>query len=152
MAAGKISVRSITLKEIQPLREKWLVASGLIVTDGFEGDARSRTQHLGAIRKGKILGIVSLFNEPRPAMVEAKAWRLRGLAVNPSVRGEGCGRSLIEGAARHIARSRGNLLWANVPVVSCDFFCALDFEIAGDAFDVHDLDPHHRILLHLNKR
>jgi GNAT superfamily N-acetyltransferase len=152
MARRKVAVKTVDAKEIQALRAKWLVSECLMLAEEIEGDARPRTRHLGALSGGRILGIVSLFNEPRPGLVEASAWRLQGLAVAPSAWGEGVGRSLIAGVSLHLRNVKGSLLWANVPVSTCDFFRALKFEIAGDPFELPGLAPHHRILLNPKPR
>lgn len=148
----KINIKSITTKELYPLRESWLVEPGLIADPRFPGDGRSRAHHVGAVLQGTIIGIASVYNEPRPAMVEGRSWRLQGLAVMPRDRREGVGTSLVEAISRHVLRNKGNLIWANVPSDSCEFFAALKFEIAGDSFDVPGLGDHNRVLLHLKKR
>lgn len=148
----RINVKSIALKELQPLWDGWLVATGIVSETHLSESNPSRARHLGALRRGAIVGIVSLCREPRPAMVEARAWWLQGLAVAPGVRRQGYGRALVEAAERHVVRSHGNLLWANVSADSCDFFRAMKFEVAGDAFEVQGLGPHHRVLLRPKKR
>lgn len=148
----RINVKAISLKELRPLWDDWLVATGIISETQLSESNPSPARHLGALRRGAIVGIVSLCREPRPAMIEARAWRLLGLAVAPSIRRQGYGRTLVEAAERHVVRSNGNLLWANVPTDSCDFFCAMKFEVVGDAFEVHGLGLHHRVLLRPKRR
>ncbi len=121
------NIKSIHLKEVKPLRERWLVKPGLIDEAELPLDVQRSAHHLGAVMKGKIFGIATLHHEPRPAMVEPKAWRLRAIAVAPGLRGEGIGRLLVECASRHAARNRASLLWANIPVDTADFFSAVAF-------------------------
>lgn len=149
---AKINIKSITTKELHPLRESWLVEPGIISKSHFSGDGRSRAYHIGAVLQGSIIGIASVYNEPRPAMVEGRAWRLQGLAVMTRDRREGVGTSLVEAISRHVLRNKGNFIWANVPVDCCDFFRELKYEVAGDAFDVPGLGDHRRVLLRLKKR
>ncbi len=148
----KISVKSIDPKQLYPLREAWLVATGVIPEARIVEDKSSRVEHLGAFCKGSIVGVVSLYNEPRPGMVERKAWRLRGLASDPSRRGEGIGCALLEAATRRVTRSRGDLLWGNVPVDTSDFFRKMKFEPAGDPFETRDGGLQQRVLFRPKKR
>ncbi|MFT5444380.1 MAG: ribosomal protein S18 acetylase RimI-like enzyme [Myxococcota bacterium] len=143
----KVIVKSITPQKLDPLREAWLVVPGIIAGDKLAQDDRSSIQHLGAISRGKIIGVVSVYNEPRPAMVEGKAWRMRNLAVLPALRNEKIGTALIDGVSRFVSRRCGSLIWAHVPVEGCEFFRALGFDVVGDSFEVKGLAPHHRILL-----
>ncbi len=141
------NIKSLSLKELKPLRERWLVEPGLLSEVELPLDKGRTAHHLGAIMKGKTFGIATLHHEPRPAMVEPKAWRLRALAVAPGLRGEGIGRLLVQSASRHVARNHGTLLWANVPVDVVDFYTKVGFEVAGDPFEGPDHGPQHRVLM-----
>ncbi len=141
------NIKSIDLKEVKPLRERWLVEPGLMSDVELPLDSQRSAHHLGAIMKGKIFGIATLHHEPRPAMAEPKAWRMQAMAVAPGLRGEGIGRLLVECASRHVVRNGGKLLWANVPVDVVDFYRAVGFEVAGDPFEGPDHGPQHRVLI-----
>ncbi len=149
---ARVNIKSISPKELRPLRQRWLVDPGLASDVEFPSDTQSRAHHMGAIVKGKIYGIASVYHEPRPAMVEGRSWRLQALAVAPGLRREGFGTALVEAASRHVLRNKGNLVWANVPVASIEFFRAMKFEVAGDAFEMHELGAHHRVLLKPKRR
>jgi len=140
-------IKTIDLKEVKPLRERWLVEPGLMPEVDLPLDKARSTRHFGAIVQGKIFGVVTIQNEPRPALVEPKAWRLCGLGVAPGLREEGLGRLLVQAVSRDAARRQGSQLWANVPVDVVDFFSKTGFEIAGDVFESADLGPHHRVLM-----
>lgn len=150
--ARRIAVKPIHVKEVIELREVWLVAPGLLEVAEFDRDKAATTRHLGAVDRGKILGMVSLYREPRPAMIEGHAWRMRGLAVGSASRGAGLGRALIEAAERLVLKEKGNLIWSNVRTRSIDFFTSVGFEQVGDVFELRDQGEYLRILLQPKKR
>lgn len=143
----RANIKTLTLKELTPLRERWLVEPGLLPSAELPLDRQGSSHHLGAVLKGKTFGVATLHHEPRPAMIEPHAWRLCALAIAPGLRGEGMGRLLVQAASRLAAKRRGKLLWANVPVDVVGFFTAVGFEVAGDPFDPPNQGPHHRVLM-----
>lgn len=150
--AKRIAVKPIALKETLERRKAWLVEAGIVNVAEHPGDKSSSTRHLGALGRGSIVGVVSLYREPRPALVEGHAWRMRGLAVGKRSRGAGVGRALIEAAERFVLKQHGNLIWSNVAGSSIDFFAAVGFERVGDAFGTQYSGDYYRVLLHPRRR
>jgi GNAT superfamily N-acetyltransferase len=106
----------------------------------YEGDDDTRTLHLLAKEGKQVLGVISVYHDPR-GEVGSEVWRIRGLAVDPEHRGQGLGRMLLA-AVQAVVEKRGGGLWANVREGAVDFYAAHGFERQGGPFEVPDLGPH----------
>ncbi len=145
-------VKRTRVKEIS-LKETHAIRSAVNREFGFErpievpGDEHPRTRHLGAFRKGALLGVVSVYSQSRPAMLEGRSWMIAGLAVIAADRRSGVGTALVEGVSRSVLKSKGNLVWCEVPLEAVPFFKALGFEAVGDEFEHVGCGPHRRMLM-----
>ena len=100
----------------------------------FPGDDAPTTVHWGAFVGGKCVGVASLFAE--------RGVRLRGMAVEPDLCGQGIGTALI----RHIQRTaaeKGQSLWCSARVSAVGFYEKLGWETEGDVFNVPLIGPHY---------
>lgn len=95
-----------------------------------------------------VLGCVRLEPVPCPwpvaPDVSARAsWQLRAMATDPSVRGAGLGRLLVEAAVDHVADRAGDLIWCNARVGAEGFYARMGFRTVTDRFLVHDVPEEH---------
>jgi GNAT superfamily N-acetyltransferase len=138
-----VVVRPVTAAEIRPLRQRVLRPNQPESAAVFPGDDDATTTHLGAFRVGRLVGIASLYAEPRrggPA--SAAGWRLRGMATAPDARRQGVGRALVEACLRLVADTGGGELWCNARTPAVGFYAGAGFEVASEEFDVPGIGPH----------
>lgn len=147
-AAGR--VRAITPVQVRQLRHSVLRPFDPPEKLVYAGDEDPDTLHAGAFADdGSLVGIASVCREPMPAgsdrrgSVDGGAWRLRGMATVPAVRGQGLGRALLEACFDHIRARGGDLLWCNARVAALGFYERMDFMAQGEEFEIVPIGPHY---------
>jgi len=136
-----VEIASITAAQTRPLRHLVLRPTQPAAATDYPGDHSPDTRHFGAVEQGRLVGIASLYKEPR-ADGPADGWRLRGMATAPEARGRGAGRALLRACRDHVAVAGGGELWCNARVVATAFYTAAGFEAVGPHFDIEDIGPH----------
>jgi GNAT superfamily N-acetyltransferase len=138
-----IEVRAVPAEQTRPLRQVVLRPGQPPESTVYPGDDDSGTVHLAALEDGELLGVASLYREPRPgADARAPAWRLRGMATAPHARGRRVGRALLAACRTHVAGEGGGELWCNARTSAARFYAAAGFEVVSDEFDVPDIGRH----------
>ena len=87
------------------------------------------------------MGIASLYREARPGGPEG-GWRIRGMATEPDVRGEGFGAALVVACVEHVAARGGGELWCNARLGAVGFYRGAGFVVAGEEFDIPGIGTH----------
>ncbi len=115
------------------------------------GDQDPDTAYL-AVRalagNGALIGCVRLEPVPCPwadslDVDTEHAWQLRAMATDPSARGTGIGRLLVEAAVNHVADRGGNAIWCNARVGAKAFYTRLGFRTVTGEFTVCEVPEHH---------
>ena len=127
-------IRAITAAETRPLRHRVLRPTQAAESTLYPGDDQASV-HLGAFEGDRLVGVASLYAEPRTGA--AGGWRLRGMATAPEVRGRG-----LAASVSHAAGQGGGELWCNARLAAVGFYAARGFEVVSDEFDVPDIGPH----------
>lgn len=120
----------------------------------YPGDDHPRGAHFGAYDDGgRLVGIASVFPDVAPdhlagtippaAFDSDAAFRLRGMATLPHVRGAGYGRHLLEACFEHVRKQGGTYLWCNARVNAAGFYHAMGLDAFGDAFEIDLIGPHY---------
>ncbi len=126
-------IERVTAKDCYGLRESILRPGQPKVNWTFDADDDPRTIHL-AMKDGSEVGaIVSLLPEEK----EGCTWRLRGMAVKDSLRGEGVGQQLLVALLAMVDEP----IWCTVRKNVQEFYMKNGFEIFGEAFTMNDM-PH----------
>jgi len=136
-------IRSVSAEELRPLRHRVLRPSQAFEETVYPGDDLPGTIHLGSFdgdRTGAgIVGIASLYREGRG---DGAGWRLRGMATDPSVRGQGHGAAVLAACIDHVAASDGGELWCNARLPAVGFYERAGFDVVSEEFDVAGIGPH----------
>ena len=105
----------------------------------LSGDEVDGTFHLGVDDGGTLVAVATFV--PTDEGVQ-----LRGMAVEPAVRGRGVGRLLVEAALERLRDAGVERLWCNARDDAVPFYERLGFRVTGDGF-VHAESgiPHHRM-------
>ena len=138
--AHRALIRPVAAGDIRPLRQRVLRPEQPFESTLYPGDDLPGTVHLGAFDGEVLVGIASLYREPREG--EDDGWRLRGMATIPEVRGRGLGAALLDACLEHAAAAGGAEVWCNARVPAIGFYERAGFEVASDRFDVAGIGPH----------
>lgn len=127
----RFTIAPIDAVQTHPLRATILLNGDLNACE-LAGDHARTTLHVG-VRDGRsnIVAVASLCEEPRDDDPARPAWRLRGMAVHPTVRGMGFGRELVQVCVRHAEASGAALVWCTAREAAYRFYEKLGFAADG---------------------
>lgn len=138
-----ITVRTIDVRAARQLRRQLLRPHQDPWEIVFDGDDAFDTLHAGGYDEDALVGIASVMREAPPWDEGAeRAWRLRGMATLPEVRGQGYGGALLERCLAHAVERGGDTAWCTSRVPAVGFYRRFGFETEGGVFDVPPIGPH----------
>ena len=79
--------------------------------------------------------------DPPELLPHSPRWQLRGMAVDPSLRGLGIGERLLSMAEREV----GEPMWCNARANVAGFYERSRWVVHGPPFDVPGIGPHVRM-------
>lgn len=135
-------VKRISAQETRPLRQQVLRPHQRAEELIYPGDDDPDALHLGAYEGDRLVGILSACRE-MPETGEPHAWRLRGMATLPDVRGAGYGGKLLRAAIGYVATQGCTYLWCNARTPVIGFYEHYDFERRGEEFEPPHIGPHY---------
>jgi predicted GNAT family N-acyltransferase len=135
-------IRPISAAATRPLRQRVLRPEQTQEELVYPGDDADGTIHLGAFAGDVLVGIASLYHEAPPGRTEANAWRLRGMATSPEVRGGGYGGKLLQSSLETARSHGGAAIWCNARVSVIDFYQHYGFRSDGAVFVLAGIGPH----------
>jgi GNAT superfamily N-acetyltransferase len=149
-------VRRARAEEIFPLRHA-VLRPGRPVTASVYGEDATAV-HIGAWDEqddgATLVGCATVFPDPWPgsaaAAPEEAAWRLRGMAVDPTRRRGGVGHQVLLAAVEAARTAGAPLLWANARVAALPFYERQGWTVVGEEFRTADTGlPHKPVVLRL---
>lgn len=130
----EITTRAIPVALTYDLRDRVLNQGKQAVKPG---DDAPDTLHVAAYDEdGQIVGIASIYHEPPPDSDNPDAWRLRGMATLPAVRGRGYGAHALQHCIDHVAAQGGNLIWCNVRENAVGFYRHMGFQVHDTPYEL----------------
>ena len=118
----------------------------------YEGDDLPTAVHLVALDGADaVVACATLFPAPTERF-GPNAWRLRGMAVAPSLQGTGVGRELLDEAVRRVRAEGADVIWADGRDTALGFYEREGWRVEGDGYDVPvgtGTIPHHLVVLEL---
>lgn len=144
-----LQVRTARVDEIFPLRHAVLRPGRPSSSSVYPGDPRA--VHIGAWNDGALVGCATVFPDPWAGPPpEPKAWRLRGMAVDPTRQGSGVGREVLAAAVAAARDAGAPMLWANARSTAVGFYERCGWRVLGGEFITPDTGrPHRRMLVEL---
>jgi GNAT superfamily N-acetyltransferase len=136
-----IVIRRATVEEVVPLRMIVLRPGLPEEASRWSGDLEEATAHFAAWDDGRLVGIATVMQRPWPGDGEGPAWQLRGMAVDPALRGTGVGRRLLDAVRDHVAAP----VWCNARVTALGFYEREGWLAIGDVFEIAGAGPHVRM-------
>jgi GNAT superfamily N-acetyltransferase len=151
---SSLVVRPARVDEIFPLRHAVLRPGRPVTYSVYSEDEGA--VHIGAWDDGMLVGCATVFPDPWAGSLgwpaEPAAWRLRGMAVDPSRQGGGIGGQVLASAVDAAREAEAPLLWANARTTALRFYARHGWEVAGEEFVTPDTGlPHFPILLALRE-
>lgn len=102
--------------------------------------------HLAALDPdGTVVGSAALRAEPPVVALpgaDGLCWRLRGMAVAPSLQGTGVGAQVLAAVLARVAGAGGGLLWCNARTPARTFYARAGFVEHGDVWEDPEIGPH----------
>jgi GNAT superfamily N-acetyltransferase len=141
-----LEVRRAQVDEIFPLRHAVLRPGRPESASVYAEDGTA--VHIGAWDDGVLVGCATVFPDPWrgggdwPA--DAAAWRLRGMAVDPSRHRAGIGRRVLAAVVDAATTGGAPLLWANARTTALAFYEADGWTVAGEEFIAADTGLAHK--------
>jgi len=118
----------------------------------FAGDDLATSRHLGACPDDDTppVGVASIYQNPappefvpaHPLLASSKAFQLRGMATDPTVRGTGVGGGLLIACFAHATILGGNIFWCNARTSVRGFYEHHGLEAFGDEYHPPGIGPH----------
>jgi len=135
------SIARVEVADILPLRQAVLRPTLSPQESVYAEDHAPSTVHLAVLTDdATVVACVTVF--PSPLDDAPEAWRLRGMATDPTVRGTGVGGRLLAVAIAAVEGAGGHVLWCNAREPAEGFYARYGFEPIGELFEVPPLGPH----------
>lgn len=132
-----VTVRRATPDEVVGVRWPVLRPGRPRETAIFDGDAAVDTRHWVAELDGAAVGCVTVMAQAWDGI----PWRLRGMAVLPTLHRRGVGRALIDVVHAEVAAP----MWCDARLVAVPFYAAAGWQVRSDVFDIPGIGPHHKM-------
>jgi predicted GNAT family N-acyltransferase len=145
-----IVVKPIPSKDTWPIRQQILRPFLPVSEMAYPQDETPGARHFGAFKNDALVGIASVGREPSPGEADPNAWRLRGMATLPEVRGEGYGKALVLACIDYLHEKGATLFWCNARLNAEKFYLSLGFDSYGERFELPQIGPHVRMRLPLS--
>lgn len=78
-----------------------------------------------------------------PDGIGPAAWRIRGMATAPELRGRGAGTLVLDALVRHAVARGASRIWCNARVPARSLYERAGFEVASEEFEVPEIGPHY---------
>ncbi|WP_332451769.1 GNAT family N-acetyltransferase [Burkholderia ubonensis] len=129
------TIAEIPAEQTYPLR-----AAVLLVGDeqacALPGDHDPTTVHFAVRDDANIVAVASICEERLKDDPAPRAWRLRGMAVAPPMRGLGFGQLLVRLSIRRARQAGAELVWCTARESARDFYRALGFVADSPPFSM----------------
>ncbi|HEX4036376.1 MAG TPA: GNAT family N-acetyltransferase [Solirubrobacteraceae bacterium] len=74
---------------------------------------------------------------------EGGAWRIRGMATTPAVRGRGAGSAVLEALVEHAAASGAQRVWCNARTPARSLYERAGLRVVSEQFELPAIGPHY---------
>ncbi|MEU6115162.1 GNAT family N-acetyltransferase [Streptomyces sp. NPDC047117] len=103
--------------------------------------------HMAAYDGDTVAACATFFPDPVPGEEDVPAYRFRGMASAPEVRGRGFGAAVLRAGIEEAARRGAAYVWCNGRVVARGFYERMGFTTDGETFEIVPSGAHHRFVL-----
>ncbi len=132
-----IDVREIPVAMTRPLRQA--VLRPMMTLDQLAAHEAPDAFALGAFAEDDLVAVGFI----APDGTHPGAWRVRGMATAPELRGRGAGTLVLEGLVRHAVAHGASRIWCNARVPARTLYERAGFDVASEQFEVPEIGPHY---------
>ena len=146
-ALTPIEIRRAEPAEVVDLRHRVLREGRPRETAVFDGDTKPTTRHWVAVQADRIVGVVSVMPAQMPGSEDSEAaepgprWQLRGMAVEPALRGSGVGKAMLDSVHAEV----NDAMWCNAREHVEAFYTKSGWTRRGEVFEIEGVGPHVRM-------
>jgi len=135
-------IKQLNYQDVLALRQKVLRPHQKPEECIYSGDKEQLSGHFGKYIDGKLIGIASIYNQAEEGMTDSGAWRIRGMATLPDLRGQGFGLELLDACINHAKSKGGKSIWCNGREKAISFYKKRDFYVDGEPFELPSIGLH----------
>jgi GNAT superfamily N-acetyltransferase len=133
---------AVPAADVRPLRRAILRPGQAPEELIYPGDDDPESRHLAVTVDGALAGIASVMADGYPPDPRAGDWRVRGMAVEPELRGRGIGSALLAACEAHASNRGARRLWCNARVDARNLYGNAGMEVEGDEFEIAGIGRH----------
>ena len=146
-----VTIQVVGADRVRPMRQRVLRPHQPLEQMVYPGDDAPGSFHLAAVDPaGEVIGIASFYMEPHPLAPRDGDYRLRGMAVEPTLQGKGLGGRLVRAGIEYLREQGGQRLWCNARVSAQRFYEKLGFAAEGERFEIPTIGPHYVMSIRLS--
>lgn len=135
-------IRLVKGFETLPLRQKILKPFASEADCAYPEDDFPTTFHFALIIEDQIKGVSTFIQEKHPDFSALISYRLRGMAIDKDLQGQGLGKKLLAKGIEHLSKLDSDFLWFNAREVAFPFYQSLGFTTYGPMFELPRIGPH----------
>ncbi|KYG67007.1 acetyltransferase [Bdellovibrio bacteriovorus] len=135
-------IRLVKGFETLPLRQKILKPFASEAECAYPDDNYPTTFHFALFLDGDIKGVSTFIQQEHPDFPARTPYRLRGMAVDKDLQGQGLGKKLLAKGIEHLTTLECDFIWFNAREVAFPFYESLGFTLYGPMFDLPQIGPH----------
>ncbi len=143
----EVSARIIDPLQSLELRRA-VLRPGLPVGAEMPGDHEPGVVHIGAFDGSTLTSACLIFPQACPWQPDRPAWRLRSMATEPRVRGDGFGALVVVEAERVVRQQSAEILWCLARETAIGFYARHGWQTHGEIFDT-EIGPHQEMWLEI---
>lgn len=137
-------MQRVTADQVVSLRHAVLRPGQPRATAVYPTDVAPETFHAGAFTDaGELVGVATVAPEPHPSDPRPGDWRLRGMATDPAVRGQGFGAVALRCTLDHVREQGGARVWCNARAGARGFYEHEGFAVESDEFELPGIGAHY---------
>jgi ribosomal protein S18 acetylase RimI-like enzyme len=91
---------------------------------------------------GRMVGCGSVRLEEPPFAADGVGWRIRSMAVEPALRGQGIGAAVLDALLARVAQQGGGTAWCNARTPALGLYRRAGFDPVGEEFEIAEIGPH----------
>jgi predicted GNAT family N-acyltransferase len=149
MEKKQIQIYLSAPEEILTLRARVLRPGQELKASCYEGDHARESFHLGAWHNERLVACATWVSEKAEFSSAGRPYRLRGMAVDPTFRGQGVGKKMMDHSLIHLREKSCDLAWCKAREVAFLFYQKMGFEFHGEMFELPMIGPHKFMFRHL---
>ena len=145
-------IKQLNISDIKKLRHKVLWQHKNSSEDCvIDADGLESTFHIGAVKINEVVGTSTFIVDVNDKFATQNQYRLRAMATDETVRGEGIGKQIIEFAIEKLKQMNVELLWCDARLKATGFYNKMGFKTKGDVYHVPQIGSHKLMYIELKK-